>query len=99
MGGGIKWSNEFPYISEENFFIGNLAQYSGEIASFAIRIKLNVYNKTQFSKEESNKSLLFSSFDNQSISLYNISSGNEIPYVLEIEILDFYENIVKLDNA
>ena len=94
-GGAIKWSgSSCPFIKSSNIFNENQAIYGAKIASFPIRMNLIVYNKDNLSdfvfqtKESENKPLL----------LTNISSGHEIPYIFTIQLIDYYGNIVKINE-
>ena len=99
-GGAIKWSNTLPIIENSNNFIGNVAIYAPNIAAYPIRLKLEIYNKTKFANSELNiSSLLFDGLDNKTILLQNVSSGNDFPYAIIVKIIDFYGNVVVLDNA
>lgn len=93
-GGAIKWSENKPFIEDDNLFKNNSALYGNDIASYPIRLMVQTFNKTD-SKE--NRSL--SPFTTDMVTLQNIVSGVEIPYGLKITILDFYDKIVNLDGG
>ena len=103
-GGAIMWSDESPDLCN-NTFINNSAIYGENIASFPIRIILNIYNGT--SDDGSNSNVIFPQKDDilwnntreTMLLLDNISSGNIIPYVLQFQVLDTYGKIVNLDNG
>ena len=92
-------------ISLTNEFNSNQAQYGQDIASYPVRLKLDVHNKSLYltnGETLSNISLIYdglNEFSNKTLFLGNISSGNEIPYVFVVTVLDSYGNIVNLDNA
>ena len=89
-----------PLISESNHYEANDARYGVNIAAYPLRMIADIHNKTLYRNYENKTSLLFSSSTlNNTIILGNISSGNELPYVIIIKIIDLYGNIVKMDNA
>ena len=99
-GGAIKFYNDIPILEDSNVFINNQAQYGSNIATYPIRMILNFYNKANFSSKFHNESFLFlNGFDNKTMVLENISSGNSFPYVIVTKIMDYSGKIVKLDNA
>ena len=99
-GGAIKWLNNLPNIDDSNIFIKNHAKYGNNIATYPIRLKLEIYNKTNFVSSELNKSsLIWDGSNNQTIKIQDVSSGNEISYVFIIKIIDYYGKIVNLDDA
>ena len=96
-GGAIKWNDEMPILID-NLFSNNSAIYGENIACFAIRMNLKIYNsslpqKIIFPRKDE---ILWSA--QQTITyLTNISSGNLMPYILQFEVLDVYGKIVNLD--
>lgn len=98
-GGAIIWNNEMPNI-KNNFFTNNKANYGSNIASYPFRLAINVYNKSNYSNSsKSFNSLLFNGTNNQTFFLQNISSGNDAPYIIEVKVLDIYNNLVNLDSG
>ena len=98
-GGAIKWSDEMPYFLN-NTYINNSAIYGKNIASFPIRIILNVYNKTSQNKVNLSRiEAILWSINRTNIPLSDISSGNSIPYILQFELLDVYGKIVNLNEG
>ena len=82
-----------PYFMNNTFF-NNSAIYGKNIAAFPCRIELIVYRKPK------DNNIIYNSLYNDSeLILMNISSGNDIPYVLEFQILDIYNEIVSLDSS
>lgn len=79
--------------------MNNSAEYGENIAAFPCKIALKVYNKTEYISGETMKSLLYDSTrSNISFYMSNISSGYEIPFILEFIIMDQYGQIVTLDE-
>ena len=90
-GGAIKWTKIMPLFTT-NIFFNNSAVYGKNIAAFPCRIALLVYDK--------NNNTIYSSQNNSNgLLLMNISTGKDIPYVLEFQILDLYNEIVSLDSS
>ena len=86
-GGALKWMGLQPIIESNNEFQNNTAMYGENIASYGVRLRLDIYE---------NNSLLFSTLNNKEIiNLKNISSGNKIQYKLIFYIIDVYDNIVR----
>ena len=76
-----------PKIDNNNEFKNNTAIYGENIASYGVRLRLDIYE---------NNSLLFSTLNEKEIiNLKNISSGNKIQYKLIFYVIDVYDNIVK----
>ena len=93
-GGAIKWSSSKPFIDISNIFVENTAQYGDDLASFPIKLRLIVYTDKTMS------SLVFDSNSlNESLILNNVSSGNPIQYVLLVQMVDVYENIVTINEG
>lgn len=99
-GGAIKFNTQTPYFSN-NIFINNTAEYGGNIAAFPCKIVLKAYNKTKSIFNDDKGALLYDSSDsdyNDQFFMRNISSGYEIPFILEFNIMDQYNQIVTLDQ-
>lgn len=98
-GGAIKWSDEQPLIIN-NTFLNNSALYGNDIASFPLRLILNVYLRNQTKMiPEPNKNEVLKQNSSVNLKLGNISSGNEIPYILQFLVVDVYGKIVNLDSG
>lgn len=98
-GGSIKWSNNLPQIDERNQFNMNTARYGSNIASYPIRLIVNIHKLDNFTTPDNNMSLIANGIENQTIVIENVSSGNDFPYVIVIKTVDLYGNVVQLDNA
>ena len=98
-GGSIKWSQDLPYIDESNQFNMNTANYGSNIASYPIRLIVNIHNLDNFTTPDNNISLIATGIDNKTIVIENVSSGNDFPYVIVIKAVDLYGNVVQLDDA
>ena len=98
-GGSIKWSNDLPQIDESNNFNMNSAQYGSKVASYPIRLLVNIHQLDNFTTPDNNISLIANGFDNKTILIENVSSGNVFPYVIVVKTVDLYGNVVELDNA
>lgn len=97
-GGAIKFNTQTPDFSN-NIFINNTAEYGENIAAFPCRIVLNVYNKTKSIFNDNKGVWIYDSSNyNHPFFMGNISSGYEIPYILEFIIMDQYNQIVTLDQ-
>jgi len=92
-GGAIKW-NLLPPLTQNNSFFNNSAPYGDSIASFAARMVLMIYNSSG-----QNELIYDSSKDIKTLILNDVSSGNEINYLMEIKLLDFDNNIVTLEKG
>ena len=90
QGGAIKWTGSQPLIDNSNYFFNNNAIYGRNIATFPIRLNLIVYNRTDYSN-------LFQTIDTPAI--LNISSGNKLPYILSVGMIDVYGNAVIRDSG
>lgn len=75
-----------PSFLNDNTYQSNKAIYGPNIAAFPLKLSLNLYDK------QGN----FICNDNLSnnINLTNIQSGGLLPYVLNFELLDYYNQIV-----
>ena len=92
-GGAIKWNNSDSFI-KDNTFINNKAMYGKDIAAFPFRISLIAYMK------DGNNEVYYDSKTNETeLILDNLTSGNEIPYILRFEIRDIYDEIITLNNS
>lgn len=90
-GGAVKFDCETP-IFINNSYENNKAQYGDNIASTPEKLILKVYLK-----DDEQNSLYDSLEEHKVLFLPNITSGEEIPYILEIIILDQFDQIVSLD--
>lgn len=99
-GGAIKWNDEMPILLN-NYFSNNSAIYGENIASFPIRIIAKLYNSSDLNKEVASpqKDEVLWPNNYSCYSLPNISSGNNIPYILQFLLLDVYGRIVNLDGG
>lgn len=98
-GGSIKWSTDLPQIDETNNFNMNSAQYGSNVASYPIRLIVNIHQTENFTSPDNNFTLIANGFDNKTILIENVSSGNVFPYVIVVKTVDLYGNVVELDNA
>lgn len=95
-GGAIKWNDEKPELLN-NTFLNNSAIYGKDVASFPIRIIVKSYlyrEEKQIFLPKMDEVLW--PFDNNSSIFNNISTGNSIPYILQIIYLDTYGKIYNL---
>lgn len=95
-GGAIKWLGNKP-ILKNNSFLSNSADYGANIASEPCKIVMIVYEMTQNENNETVNVLFNSLKTNDRIILNNITSGINIPYIIEFQILDIYNEIVSMD--
>ena len=88
-GGAISWMGRSPSFGlSELDFQNNSAPYGSEVSSYAIRLGVDIYNK-------SDNQLIYSSKSSVNEgSLLNVSSGNVLPYRVIVQLLDVYENVV-----
>lgn len=93
-GGAIKFKRDKPDMREV-VYINNSAQYGDNIAGFPCRMIMLVYNK--YENETLGRLVYNSSSQSKVVKLFNITSGVNIPYVLEFQILDIFNEIVSLD--
>ena len=100
FGGAISIKGKLPIFSEGNSFSGNLAnKYGNDYASYAIRIRIIVYenndtNETTFTK------IYNSSENNSEFKFQNLSSGKQLSTVLKIQALDHFGQIASIaDNT
>lgn len=83
----MKWIGLQPILESNNDFKNNTAIYGENIASYGVKLRLDIYE---------NNSLFFSTLNSkETIYLKNISSGNKIQYKLIFYIIDVYNNTVK----
>ena len=88
-GGGIKWTGLQPFFSKI-FYKLNTGQYGNNIASYPIKMELEI-----FENFENTSKLVYSSKENDSLlSLCEINPGNKIQYKIDFSLLDIYEQIV-----
>ena len=87
-GGGIKWAGFTPFFSE-NYYDLNKAQYGNNIASYPIKMRLEIFENIQNSSK-----LIYSSNENIILNLYEINPGNKIQFHLVFSLLDIYEETV-----
>ena len=90
QGGAIKWTGSQPLIDNSNYFFNNNAIYGQNIATFPIRLNWIVFNRTDYS-------YFYQSNDTHSIA--NISSGNKLPYILSVQMIDVYGKVVITDSG
>lgn len=90
-GGAIKFNAELPFLYN-NTYENNNAQYGENIAAIPETIIFKV-----FEKNNAGKIIYDSSKNLNKLFLSNITSGEEIPYIIELSILDRFEKIVSLD--
>lgn len=88
-GGAIKWNSFIPDIGENNTFKNNKAKYGNNIAAFPIRMKV-------FLVSGENRTILnnFKINQNDIPLIQNVSSGNNFPFNITIEVVDYYDQIV-----
>ena len=77
----------------------NSAQYGSNVAAYPIRLIVNIYDIDNYTSPEDNNSMIANGYDNKTILLENVSSGNDFPYVIVIKTVDLYGNVIELDNA
>lgn len=99
QGGAIMWANYKPIINN-NEFNNNSAEYGSDIAAYPIRLAVDIYNKSQFSSKLINESnIILKNYQNKTLLLQNISSGNDVPFVIVVKVFDVYNHIVALNSG
>ena len=88
-GGAIAWLGKSPNIEKNNYYSMNKAVYGNNISSYAIKLQIEIFER----KEGQN---IFSSKINDSIvMLKDVSSGNLLPYQINVFVTDVYDQIVE----
>ena len=88
-GGAIAWLGKTPNIEENNYYSMNKAVYGNNISSYAIKLQIEIFER----KDGTN---IFSSKSNDAMArLKNVSSGNLLPYQINIFVADVYDQIVE----
>ena len=86
-GGAIKWIQSLPTHLENNTYQSNTAVYAPNVASFPLKLSLNIYNL--------NGNIIFNNNLSNIVNLPNMQSGGSIPYCLNFALLDYYNQIVR----
>lgn len=88
-GGAISWMGRRPSFDfYELMFRNNSALYGSDVSSYAVRLGIYIYNK-------SDNGLIYTSNSNLNEgNLVNVSSGNLLPYRVIVQLLDVYDNVV-----
>lgn len=87
-GGAIKWKEKKPEIESTNMYLKNRAVFGPDIASYPIKMGLEIYEKS------SNNVAYSSKLSSNIAELFNISAGNTIQYRIVVKILDYYDKLV-----
>lgn len=99
-GGAIKWAEAMPLISENNVFENNKAIYGDNIASYALRVRLQYFNLRINSSDDVIEELLYENPLNKSkLRINSISSGNEMKTKLVVKIIDHYGKVINLNQG
>ena len=100
FGGAISIKGKLPIFIEGNSFLGNLAnKYGNDYASYAIRIRLIVYENND-TNETTFTQIYNSSENNSEFKFQNLSSGKQLSTVLKIQALDHFGQIASIaDNT
>lgn len=77
--------------------MSNSADYGANIASEPCKMAMIVYEIIQNDNNETVNVLFNSLKTTNKIILNNITSGFNIPYTIEFQILDIYDEIVSMD--
>ena len=82
-----------PNIQNSNIFINNTAiKYGDSIASYPIRIVLNIYSLID-------NSMVYNSLQQNETAIINISAGIKIDYKLVFHTRDIYNKLVDIDEG